>query len=664
MKHRLSMFILASASMTGFAETTVQIVPEGTKSPAKVVEVTTADVLTSEDFSNFEDGSVDSPDFSKMLAHEGTSLDYIMHDKGWHGHKVYSAGGVCALQTYNSMDLAYLMTPLNDYSGDVTITLRAKYSINEWETEDGQHMRDTGSSLSFGIRNESKREFDLCGDYPDELASIRLYPNQGWCEISITFENHSAYNDAYIIMSSPDCILIDDIKITSSVDRFIASPEILGVRDVTETSFTIDFEPVRKAFNYYVMLYTLKGYDDEGNPIYLPVLTPDVMEYLEQVGMTVEEYLDAAGYELDNPYLMYAIVQAHEKKEYTFNNLDPATDYYYAVRSHYRTTFSDPDIKPVDVLPTPIVADATSITDKSFVANWGNVINADVYKVNLYGVYQAKEDIEGFVLFEENFDKTSNLTTSTNIINPTILDELETGINIDGVTTNPGWIYGYEEFIASIVDGMVYFPCKVSTPVFSCGSSDTIEVWINGKCTEPEFTLTLEFAGEKHKMDFTSSILMDSFCLPTHGLKEGRLSITGPASILGHLFIDDIIVSQDVKKGMLAYTYLGTEQVDGNSCEFADLASDVYDFYGYGVIAERGEDESLIVSEESERMLVDLVNRLSTTGVPGIEDAVNTDSNKELEAIYSLDGTKLESVRRGVNIIVYSDGSTKKVFVR
>ncbi len=145
MKHRLSMFILASASMTGFAETTVQIVPEGTKSPAKVVEVTTADVLTSEDFSNFEDGSVDSPDFSKMLAHEGTSLDYIMHDKGWHGHKVYSAGGVCALQTYNSMDLAYLMTPLNDYSGDVTITLRAKYSINEWETEDGQHMRHTGS---------------------------------------------------------------------------------------------------------------------------------------------------------------------------------------------------------------------------------------------------------------------------------------------------------------------------------------------------------------------------------------------------------------------------------------------------------------------------------------------------------------------------------------
>ena len=85
MKHRLSMFILASASMTGFAETTVQIVPEGTKSPAKVVEVTTADVLTSEDFSNFEDGSVDSPDLSKMLAHEGTSLDYIMHDKGWHG---------------------------------------------------------------------------------------------------------------------------------------------------------------------------------------------------------------------------------------------------------------------------------------------------------------------------------------------------------------------------------------------------------------------------------------------------------------------------------------------------------------------------------------------------------------------------------------------------
>lgn len=43
---------------------------------------------------------------------------------------------------------------------------------------------------------------------------------------------------------------------------------------------------------------------------------------------------------------------------------------------------------------------------------------------------------------------------------------------------------------------------------------------------------------------------------------------------------------------------------------------------------------------------------------------VTTEGTATIVAIYSLDGRRIESLQRGVNIVKMSDGKTKKVIVR
>ncbi len=145
------------------------------------------------------------------------------------------------------------------------------------------------------------RGFDFEGDGKEEIKNFDvfpIYPNQGWCEVNIEFDNYSAYNDAYLHIASTDHLLVDDIRITASVDKFIGSPVFKGFTAATDDSFTISFEPVRKAYNYYTYLYELDGYDAEGNPVYKTVVdledifSPEELAQIEAMGMTLEEYLE------------------------------------------------------------------------------------------------------------------------------------------------------------------------------------------------------------------------------------------------------------------------------------------------------------------------------------------------------------------------------------
>ncbi|MDE5877753.1 MAG: hypothetical protein K2H47_09710 [Muribaculaceae bacterium] len=666
MKHFLPALLVLASALPVAAEVQVTILPEGETAPAPAPAriMSTADVLCEEDFSNFTEGTEDEPEFGVMIANNGSTIeDFRTSSPGWLGHKVFEAGGCCALQTYDPYNQAYITTPAGDYSGSVRVTFRAKYLITEWENEDGSKHRWTGSTIRVALDNESKRTFET-SEGTNDLASLRLYLDQGWCEVTVDFDNYSAFNDAHIVFSTDDSVLIDNIKITSSVDNFIASPNILAVRDITETSFTIDFEPVRKAYNYYIMLYTCEGTDPEtGEPIYIPVLDKDSMAYLEQLGITVKEYLQQAGMSPDDPYLMLSIVQAHEPKTFTYTDLNPEQEYYFAVRSHYLTTFSEPRIQPLPNLPTPIPTEAESITDNSFLARWNPIVKADNYDVNLYGVQTAPEDTKDFIVFEESFDKTSLFTDCTDLWDPYIADENTTGITVADLVTNPGWTtddYMGLGFYGLLNKGMVCFTDPVTTPAFFCGSGDEIYVHLTMVAPDPEFRFTLTFAGQKYTVNVEEEIYDDYIMLPTNGLKEGRLTIT--AGGMNPVYIDEIAIGVDVKKGDMACTLL--QQVNNiTECEytFAGLDKSLYDMYAYGVSAVRSEDGKRSV--ESERMLVDLNSGTSVTSVgTGIDESLSTD--KIEVARYALDGTKLDAPVKGINIIRYSDGSTRKVIVR
>ncbi|MDE6668346.1 MAG: hypothetical protein K2K26_01530, partial [Muribaculaceae bacterium] len=482
MKHFLPAFLLLASAATATAEVQVTVLPEGETNPvaAPARVVSTADVLYEEDFHNFTEGSEADPEFGVMLAYGGSPIeDFRTNVPGWRGHKVFEAGEVCALQTYDPNDAAYITTPAGDCSGSVRITFRAKYLITEWENEDGTKSRWTGSTIRVSLASDSKRVFET-SEGSSDLAGIRLYPDQGWCEVTIDFDNYSAYNDARIFFVTDDSVLIDNIKVTSSVDKFITSPEILSIHDITETSFTVDFEPVRKAFNYYMMLYTYKGNDPvTGEPIYIPVLEKEIMDLLEAYGMTVEEYIQEAGYDIDSPYLSYNIVQSHEPKTFTYTDLDPEQEYFFAVRSHYVMTFSEPRIYPLPNLAVPTVLEAENVEDNTFLARWQPITKADSYDINLYGVQIAGEDTEDFIVLEESFDKASLFTDSTDLWDPYIADENTTGITVADLVTNPGWTtddYMGLGFYGLLNKGMVGFTDPVTTPAFFCGSGDEIYV--------------------------------------------------------------------------------------------------------------------------------------------------------------------------------------------
>lgn len=206
---------------------------------------TSSDILLSEDFSAFKDGTEDTPDTKMLASFYGDPGMYI--DKSltaqdtWAGSLVYSAGGKIALISPNEYTGADLDTPLGDYSGDLTITFKVKALEN--------------SDL---FVNVLKGGYARCEDADTKDGSnvkdYRLYPKEGWKEVTLKISNNSADNDGFIQFHSYGKIIIDDYKVTTTAN-FIAPPKLLSETKFTKNGFTINWEPTRIAFNYYIDLY-------------------------------------------------------------------------------------------------------------------------------------------------------------------------------------------------------------------------------------------------------------------------------------------------------------------------------------------------------------------------------------------------------------------------
>lgn len=227
-------------------------------------------VLVDEDFSALTSGTVEKPDTTKMLASEysgysdnGIFIDNSLTKDGtWFGSQVYSAGGAIALKTYNPMLQAYLCTPLGDYSGDLTITFRVKANPALVATDNG-YGKTTGSTISLLVcyggydGSSSARTDDESG-----LFSQRIYEKDGWQEVTYTCKNYSANSDGYVCLCTEGSIVIDDVKIKAG-NSFLANPVIEGITDFKKDNFTIAWQPTRKAYDYYVDLYTRNYLSDK-----------------------------------------------------------------------------------------------------------------------------------------------------------------------------------------------------------------------------------------------------------------------------------------------------------------------------------------------------------------------------------------------------------------
>ena len=668
----------------------------------KAPSVSKADVIVNEDFSGFIHGeTLDVDKWGSMLCNHYESEDIdpaLTHGAQWRGHNVREAGGCAGLFDINVQDPAYINTPKMDYSGSVTVTFLARSLLTEWEEEDenGEPKKWHFSSTTIMMRmctDDYSDRFDYGSDDVTDGAgnfdSFPIYPNQGWCEIKIEFDNYSAYNDAFLQIAAAGHLLVDDIKITSSVDKFIAAPVFKGFTGATENSFTISFESVRKAYNYYTYLYEMDGKDEDGNPIYKTVIIPEnlfgpeELEQIAQMGMTVQQYLEfmaeQMGISLDElmgmlamekPYNNFGKVEHEDGTNlytFTYTNLDPTKQYYFDIRSHYYLTFSPENIRPVEVVGTPTNLDATNISPTGFTANWSPITQCDGYTVDLYGVNEVKEDVDNFIIFEEDFDATEALTDATDIANPDVTGE-DSDITFDDLTSSPGWKFGNDDYILLVKGkaglGADEYGCyRLTSPNMYVAGADKATISLSVESTIKNYEVRIRFAGKVYSLQVEGNKFEGEFELPTFGMKETNFAISGPDE--ASIFIDYISVSQPLKKGALTFTWLGREETDKEtlSYDFKDLDADRFDRYAFSANAFRGEGEKRMSSFDGDRMTIDLKNGTSSSQSSDVEEALAPVEVVEV-ARYTLDGRLIDAPVKGINIIRYSDGSVRKVMVK
>lgn len=683
----------------------VTITPVGEKpvdSRLKTQAVSKADVIVNEDFSGFTEGeTLDVNKWSERLCSHYTSeaIDpELTHGTQWSGHNVCQAGGCAGIWNLNPQDPSYLNTPKMDYSGSVSISFYAKALRTEWEEEDENgemqkfHFTNTSILLRMGTDNYDD-DFDFgeedIVDGAGNFSDFPIYPNQGWCEIKIEFDNYSAYNDAFFQIACSGHLLIDDMRITSSVDKFIAEPIFKGFTAATDNSFTISFEPVRKAFNYYTYLYEMDGTDENGNPIYKTAIIPEnlfgpeELEQIAQMGMTPRQYLEFMAEQMemsldelmemlvaDKPYNNFGKVEHEDGTNlytFTYTNLDPTKQYYFDIRSHYYLTFSPENIRPVEVVGTPTNLDATNINPTGFTANWSPITKCDGYTVDLYGVNEVEQDADNFIIFEEDFDATDALTDATDIANPDITGE-GSDITFDDLTSSPGWKFGNDDYILLVKGkaglGVDDYGCyRLTSPNMYVAGADKATISMSVESTIKDYEIRIRFAGKVYSLPVEGNKFEGEFELPTFGLKETDFAISGPDE--APIFIDYISVSQPLKKGALTFTWLGREETDKEtlSYDFKDLDADRFGKYAFSANAFRGEDDNRMYSFDGDRMIVDLKNGSSSSQSSDVEEALAPAEVVEV-ARYTLDGRLIDAPVKGINIIRYSDGSTRKVMVK
>lgn len=678
-----TLLAVSSLSSLWAQEIRVTVTPESEQRSCPRKAVSTACPLLEEDFSGFSDPLPTEYKLNNMLSsYENPEIDpALTHGNQWRGWKVWQSEGSAALVTFDPMAQAYLETPQMDYSGHITVTFRAKFIKAEWLDEaSGKKLHWTGGSILAALMNEGGEDFITQGAQNNQdptqvqLADVRLYENMGWTEIKIEFDNYSAYNDAYLVFYTGSSVLIDDIRVTSSNDAFIAAPIVRDVTDVTEDSFTINFEPVRYSYNYYVYLYTLKGYDEStGEPIYEMATPKWLLEELESMGCTLDEYLEMlemsyeefmASFGLDdisNPYTNYDTVES-APWSYTFTDLDPNTDYYYAVRSHHVKQFSafdTKDIRKMQKIAAPATQLAENVTANGFTAMWSPIAKADSYEVHLYGAEIAKEDTEDFIIFEENFDKVSDFTDATSIYDPEYLD-YDSDLTINDLTTSAGWTLPISKAI--LIQGHLgvqpYY--VISSPNIWVDGAEEVNFSLSLKSSYDDGDVRFVFGGTMYQIPLESGVFEGEFSLPTNGMKECPIQIAGNEC---DVFIDYIIAKQNLKAGAETYTYMGTyatEEKATTSMDFKDLDTNLFPCYAYSVQAVRGEGQDAIRSLANQRVIVDLAQGNSQLLVDNLTD----DNLRTVECIYDINGNIVKSLQKGFNIIKYNDGSLVKMIIR
>lgn len=216
--------------------------------------------VVNEDFAKFTRGSESNPDTVNWVANtwKGTTNDIdanLTQQSGWIGDFVAQAGGTVGLRAPGaaSQTPAFIATSPQDFSGSVTVTFRAK----RWKGYKANVI--INGYVSDGNNNVYQGE----GSSP----TFRIFGgDDGWQYFTWTFDCTNS-NPAYrIFLMTYDWVILDDINVRVSADKFVAEPTLKPITNVTDSGFTINWETVRAANTYLIGLKKKVWTSDELTP--------------------------------------------------------------------------------------------------------------------------------------------------------------------------------------------------------------------------------------------------------------------------------------------------------------------------------------------------------------------------------------------------------------
>lgn len=344
-----------------------------------------------------------------------------------------------------------------------------------------------------------------------------------------------------------------------------------------------------------------------------------------------------------------------EESRIELDSLDPWSEYYFNVKVKAGGNVSEPTpMKHAFGLAAPEVIEPTEIDKKtmSFTANWKETPKATAYETSVYWCERIKEDNDSYVLIDETFSKCNE----GSLENPKSLENLEDVIPLDSYTDLNGWL-GFGNCMA---DGMIGCVADENYEGFCLFAPETVIVSSNPKYdismriySKWEDTLTLM---DMYSYDYKSVPVSEGMNDINVSLQGNKIATVGMYMEMGGMFlVDDFKMTQSVVAGDERLALVGTfttAEKPGASIALngANMMDGEY-FYTVKAIQEYYNAETN--SEDSDRMFVDFAN-------VGVENIIS-DGNVTEVARYDISGRRVPPDYRGIQIIRYSDGSSRKV---
>ena len=469
-------------------------------------------MLVAENFDKCTAGSIGTPDetaFDGFIPPEYTSAP------NWSAYYVYQAGG-CVLIDRTKNTNANLCSPvLRIPAGDTPVTVTFKARLANKQVE-----RDWVEVYVADASNPDD-VFTFTNDY--------AYVYDEWKDYKFVFSKKRPGSDYFFQFSGYDePVFVDDIEI-KMLDPKISAPIATDFSHFTNDSFTANWNPVEGADGYLISMYRINDDRDK------------TRRYIVE-DLSVNEC------------------------RHTFTGLDTPTNTFYYVVKAVRNGVQSPESNAVKVqsLTVPANIAITKIDEDNIRITWDAVKGAEYYNIEAFRAHQAEAD-ETYVLSHETFDRLVNEGTYLEPEVPWNSQE-----ELDEWTEQPGWIaqfplhinqayglmgaydeaYGYLVFLESPILDLSAASGKVNVSADLYGQ----KVNTTDLCTMTFRTMKYIIEDGKEKLvttdnDITGK-LPEEWTSHTMTLGGGTSkSVVEFVANAGAIYIDNIVISQDLKAG-------------------------------------------------------------------------------------------------------------------